>query len=183
MKKTIRGAIALILTVSMAIPLAACSSKNNKKTKKKVVSENDPYFEATEKELKVNYDNSKEIETAQLYSYQIIGDTIAAVYYISYKMPADVEKKLEKMNLENEKEYEEWLKIYEQYSENGTILYNFDLEEIGRIKSSSTESINRFFEGPNGEIMALVTQYTKKKTDDNLKMCEYSGWKNDGGLV
>lgn len=174
MKKTIRSAIALVLTVSMAIPLAACSSKNNKKTKKKVVSENDPYYEAAEKELKVNYDASKEIETAQLYNYQIIGDSIAAVYYISYKMPADVQKKMDKMNLENEKDYEEWMKIYEQYSENGTVFFNFDLEEVGRIKTSTTESINRFFEGPNGEILALVTQYTKKKTEDNLMLVEFS---------
>ena len=67
MKKTIRSAIALVLTASMALTTAACSSKNNKKTKKKVISENDPYFEATEKELKVNYDASKEIESASLH--------------------------------------------------------------------------------------------------------------------
>ncbi|MBR2750737.1 MAG: extracellular solute-binding protein [Clostridiales bacterium] len=174
MKKTIRSALALILTASFALSSAACNSKNNKKTKKKVVSEDDAYFEAVEKEVKLNYDDSKEISESNLYNYQILGDTIAVSYYLSYKMPKDVEKKMEKLDFEKEAEYNEWMKLYNQYYENGTVFFNMNLEETGRIRANEQESLSRMFEGPNGEILALVTSYTKVKTQDNLSLCEFS---------
>ena len=92
MKRYIRPLIAGILAVSMVLPLCACKKKSGKKSRK--VSENDPYFNVEEHEIKLDLDADKKVEYQSLNNPKIIGNSIVASYDINYEVPKELLQEL-----------------------------------------------------------------------------------------
>ena len=88
MKKAIKAVLSFTLSASMLLPLTACSKNGKKKIK---VKEDDPYFDATTVKLELKLDEDKEVEYSDCYNYTYLGDSIMATYYVSYKMPDDLD--------------------------------------------------------------------------------------------
>jgi len=178
MKKTIKSVLSFALILTMALPVAACGKKggsggSGKKEKKKVISESDPYFEVTEREVKLDFDKTKEVESSTLNNCCIVGDTIVANYFVYYKMPADVEKKLEKIDTCDPKAWDEYMKVYNEYYDSGMLLMNKDLEVTGKIKFENS-SMTNFFPGPNGEITGIFTEYSQQKCTEENTVVSFS---------
>ena len=118
MKKSARRMCAFVLAAAMMIPLAGCKKgkskgKGSSGPRKDYVEEDDPYFSSNEVELKIDppENSDKEIESQELYSPRIVGGKVMSEYYLSYKMPKDIQEKVDSFDWESG-DYAEIEKIY-----------------------------------------------------------------------
>ena len=108
MKKSARRMCAFVLAAAMMIPLAGCKkgkgkNKGSSGPRKDYVEEDDPYFSSNEVELKIDppENSDKEIESQELYSPRIVGGKVMSEYYLSYKMPKDIQEKVDSFDWES----------------------------------------------------------------------------------
>ena len=165
MKKCVRNVLALVLSVAMILPLAACNKGKKKGGKQKVVAEDDPYFTATEIPIDLDVDKSKKVNYQEIYNTQLAGNRLIGTYTIDYEMPEEVSNKIEDlyMNMKEGEEmeiYEQIEAIYSEYSSTGLIM--FDMEG-NIIKKSTGDMTTNYTSGitplSDGTFVALAYSY------------------------
>lgn len=150
MKKSAQRMCAFLLAAAMMIPLTGCKKGNGKGKKgssgprQEYVKEDDPYYSNKETELKVEIPakSDKEIEYQELYNAQIIGDQLMCEFYVSYKMPKEVEEKLNSFDYESG-DYTEIEKIYSEYYGNGMVIFDMDGNVTKVIESDGSEGFTK----------------------------------------
>ncbi len=162
MKRYIRPLIAGILAVSMVLPLCACKKKSGKKSQK--VSENDPYFNVEEHEIKLDLDADKKVEYQSLNNPKIIGNSIVASYDINYEVPKELLQELEEMysdmnNMPSPEEMEAYTEKMQAYYVSGLALFNLQGELVSKIDTEMTESVMQLRDDGNGNILVLMERY------------------------
>ncbi len=184
MKKALKCVLAFTLASSMLLSLAACKTgKDSRKSggeggttfikKGSVIKEDDPFFTDSKVELKLNLDNTKDLEDSQIFNPCIVGDKIIAKYYCYYKMPEELEEQLYTMG-KSEDKYEEIMKIYEQYYKNGLAIFSLDGEMLTQISTNANEQLSSCFEGPNGETKAVLMTSEKMTCTEKYAICTVS---------
>ncbi len=188
MKKSIRTLFALMLSAQMALSFAACGSKkkgNSGKTSQgttagsteagksgaapvktgsvRTVSENDPYYNVTVSDLKASVPKDKEIQFSDISSHYIVGDRILAQVFVSCKKSDEVQKKLDSLNLMDEKQLDEYYRIESEYSESSLQLFDLNGESIAKIELDPNSNFTGAFAGQNGEILVAVSKFEPKQ--------------------
>ncbi|MBO4651518.1 MAG: carbohydrate ABC transporter substrate-binding protein [Clostridiales bacterium] len=169
MKKTARRMCAFILAAAMMIPLTACKkgkgkNKGSSGPRQDYVKEDDPYYSSKETELKVEIPtrSDKELEYQELYNARIIGDQLMCEYYVSYKMPKDIEDKIYSFDYENG-DYTEIEKLYAEYYGNGMVIFDLEGNIIKLIESNGSDGFTKVVPKNGGGFYA--TRY--QLIDDN----------------
>lgn len=162
MKRYIRPLIAGIMAVSMVLPLCACKKKSGKKTQK--VSENDPYFNVEEHEIKLDLDTDKKVEYQSLNNPKIIGNSIVASYNINYEVPKELMAEMESLysNINSMPSQEEVDAISEKmraYYVTGLAFFNLQGELVSKIDTEQSDSIMQLKDDGNGNILVFLQRY------------------------
>ncbi len=187
MKKVIKSLLAAAVVTGMVIPFTACSSKDKgsnagssgsnsgntntsiagaikpKAGKARIVSDTDPYFNVTEAELKVKVPEGKEILYTEFTNTYAVGDRILANVHMRLKMPVEVEKEMNSLNLDLEKDAEKYQQIFDEYNRNSFQLFDLDGNNISAIETETGAEFTGAFALENGEIL-VVTSKTNYQT-------------------
>ena len=188
MKKSIRTLFALMLSAQMVLSFTACGSKKKgtsgassrgtstsstesensgaapvKSGSVRTVSENDPYYNVTVSDLKASVPKDKEIQFSDISSHYIVGDRILAQVFVSCKKSDEVQKKLDSMNLMDEKQLDEYYRIESEYSESSLQLFDLNGESIAKIELDPNSNFTGAFAGQNGEILVAVSKFEPKQ--------------------
>lgn len=85
--------LAVVLAVACVLPFSACgkkkSGKSNEKDTPTVVKEDDPFFNAEIKELKLPIDPGRKLDTQYVSSCRLIGDVVLVEYNVNYDEDED----------------------------------------------------------------------------------------------
>ena len=85
--------LAVVLAVACVLPFSACgkkkSGKSNEKDTPTVVKEDDPFFNAEIKELKLPIDPGRKLDTQYVSSCRLIGDVVLVEYNVNYDEEED----------------------------------------------------------------------------------------------
>ena len=172
MKKSARRMCAFVLAAAMMIPLAGCKKgkskgKGSSGPRKDYVEEDDPYFSSNEVELKIDppENSDKEIESQELYSPRIVGGKVMSEYYLSYKMPKDIQEKVDSFDWESG-DYAEIEKIYAEYYKNGLVIFDLDGNVIKNVETEGSEGFSKIIPKKDGGFYA-----TRYKLLDNNDEC------------
>lgn len=167
MKKIARNVLAFALALTMAVPLAACkkSGKDTKssggsgsKKKQTVIAEDDPFFDAVEIPIDIEIDKDKKLQYKEISEPIITGDRVLATYCVSYEIPKDVMDKIENVDCNNKEAFAEAQKIFNEYSEMGTVVFDTDGNLISRTPSSDmTSSEGNIIPMPDGTYIMVVS--------------------------
>ena len=87
-----RRALASLMVVSMILSMAGCkkkSGKSNGQDTPTVVKEDDPFFNAEIKELKLPIDPGRKLDTQYVSSCRFIGDVVLVEYNVNYDEEGD----------------------------------------------------------------------------------------------
>ena len=168
MKRYARNVCAFILAASMMIPLAGCKKGKGKKKssssgpRQEYVKEDDPYFSCKEVPLVVDIptDSDKEVEYSDVYNMRIVGDMVVCDYYISYKMPKEVEEKLYSVDFEEDYDYEEIEKLAMEYYTGGMVIFDYDGNIVKLINGDGLEGFNQIAEKKDGGFYAVRIRMT-----------------------
>lgn len=160
--------LALILVCALALPLSACHKNKIKIKEQKYVSENDPYFTATEVPLDVEVDASKKISYKDISMPYVAGDRLVAAYNIQYEIPEDIYDQVNEMYAdmqdgEEEETDREVQELYAQYSDTGIAVFDIQGHLIKKHPDAMADSISGLTGLPDDGFMALVTKYTMEE--------------------
>ena len=157
----------------MMIPLAGCKKgkskgKGSSGPRKDYVEEDDPYFSSNEVELKIDppENSDKEIESQELYSPRIVGGKVMSEYYLSYKMPKDIQEKVDSFDWESG-DYAEIEKIYAEYYKNGLVIFDLDGNVIKNVETEGSEGFSKIIPKKDGGFYA--TRYKLLDNDDECR--------------
>lgn len=190
MKKTIRNLLAMALAAQMTVSLAACGSKkkddsagsassgagstasesgDTKGASKaaasgagRIVKESDPYFTVNASKLQAKTNKDKEIQYSDQNQHFIAGDLIVSNVVVTYKMPKDVEKQLDSLNLYDDKQMEQYEKIANEYHENTLQIFNLNGECLSTIPMEDTIEFVGAFPGAKDEILIVCSKLNMK---------------------
>ena len=165
MKKSLQRTIGFLLALGMVVPLSACGKKKSEKksdgtgsaeeisagearpvTKSgHVVSESDTYYNVLRAEIKPHIPEGKELFYSAISEHVVVGDRVLVGLLLNYVMPEDVEKKLNDLDLRDDKAWDEYESIMNQYSEN--IMQMFDLQGnyIGNVETPENSEAPVFY--------------------------------------
>ncbi|MBO4474128.1 MAG: extracellular solute-binding protein [Clostridiales bacterium] len=163
MKKYVRNVLAVVLTCSMILPLAACKGKK-KGGKQKKVQEDDPYFMAEETPLELEIDKSKKLSYKEIYNVQMVGDKLIGTYNIQYEMPDDLEEQITEMYMnakedEQDQIYEKIMELYAPYSEMGVIMFDLEGNIVKKAQGDLDSQLNAITALPDGGYVSLASNY------------------------
>jgi len=179
MKRVLRSAIVFILSATMVGSLVSCKSGQSGSDKdqgggdkgtrtsqsqeakfggttSRVVSESDPYFNVNASELKVNIPSGKEIEYSMCDSAMVAGNRIFASVAVQFKMPPEVEKEMNTLNLDNEKQAQRYMEIQSQYYSSSIQIFDLDGKYISEMKLENEAQFRNAYAGNNGEIIVVT---------------------------
>ncbi|MBR5937006.1 MAG: extracellular solute-binding protein [Clostridiales bacterium] len=187
MKKSLKSTLAFALSLGMVFSSTACKKKsgdsgtdsnsngisseadNNKDTGKskdkkksgtgRIIKEEDPYFNVASNQLKVDIPEGKKLYYYQITSHKIAGDRILANMFIQYEIPEEVEKNLNSLNLYDEKQSEEYVRIMEEYSCNKMQLFDLEGNPLSSIEMDPKAEFNNAFPLPNGETLVFTSKF------------------------
>ena len=128
-----------------------------------VVKESDPYFMVNTANLKVNIPDGKEIQYSDMSSRYIVGDKILAQVYVTYKIPAEVEKELFKLDLEKESDWDKYVKIQAEYEERALQIFDFDGNVVGKVDLGEKTDLYGAYPLKDGEILIACGEFQLKK--------------------
>ena len=190
MKKSLQRTIGLILALGMVIPLSACGKKKSDKksdgtgsseeisagearpvTKSgHVVSESDTYYNVLRAEIKPHIPEGKELYYSAISEHVVVGDRVLVGLLLNYVMPEDVEKKLNDLDLRDDKAWDEYESIMNQYSEN--IMQMFDLQGnyIGNVETPENSEFIGAYQGKDGEILVVASVFEMKQCASTPKV-------------
>ena len=178
MKKYAKSAIAILLTASMMLPLAAC--KKGKKTgTKKIVSEDDPYFTVTQTDLQMPLDKDKKVTYSELYNTSIVGDRLIGSYNVQYEFPEDLEDQINKLyeNMQEGQEDEimnQIMEIYSEYSDTGVAIFDLDGNLIKKTKGDGYDQLSGITPLKEGGYLMLMTTYEMEACKETYKLAFYN---------
>lgn len=188
MKKTTRNILAMALAAQMTVSLAACGSKKKddgsasaagsgsgstgaatagdstggaKSTASgsgKIVKESDPYFLVNAAKLQAKINQEKEVRYSDQNAHYIAGDLVISEVIVDYKIPDDIQKELDSMNLNDDKQLEKYNKTFDDYFERSLQIFNMNGEFLSSLPlDDSTEFIGAY-PGANDEILIVCSK-------------------------
>lgn len=135
------------------------SSDAKKSVSGRVIKESDPYFNVSAEQLKVDVPEGKKLYYYQITSHKIVGDRILANMFIQYEIPKDIQKKLDSLNLYDEKQSEEYTRITEEYCCNKMQLFDLQGNPLTTVNLETNAELSGAFPLPNGEILVFSSKY------------------------
>ena len=185
MKKTTRTLLALILSAGIILSASACGKKKSTENSNdaggtgsgatnasstisqsksgSIVKESDAYYNVYASELKVDLNKDKEIEYSDIASKCVVGDRIVGEVFISYKVPDDVQKELDRLDLTKDSDMDQYIKIYNEYQKREIILFDLDGNAINSIPLDDDCDFRNAYAGQNGEIMIATSHFDLKE--------------------
>ena len=195
MKRKTRSLLALALSTQMIFSLSACGSKKQDSSgpgqnagissgaesdsgsdsgsgstskssgNSRIVSENDLYYNVASSPLQASVAQDKKIHLSDIGNRYIVGDRILADVYVSYEMPDDVTEKMMKLNLDDEKQLEEYTRIDAEYNQSSLQLFDLNGAYISEIKLEQDCMFQGAYPGKDGEILLLSNKF-------NMNICK-----------
>ena len=182
MKRTTRSFLALALSAQMVFSLSACGSKkqdssggnsnvsaganadsgsgsgsvNTGSGSARIVSESDTYYNVTASPLQAKIAQDKKLIFSDIGMRYIVGDRILGWVSVSYEMPQDVIDRELKLDLNDEKQLEEYTKIEEEYTHNALQMFDLNGEFIAEIETNADDVFMGAFPGKDGEILMVI---------------------------
>ena len=132
-------------------------------TSGQVVKESDPYFMVNTANLKVNIPDGKEVQYSDMSSRYIVGDKILAQVFATYKMPPEVEKELNNLNLEKDADWDKYTKIQSEYEERSLQIFDFDGNMVGKVDTDADADFYGAYPLKDGEILIVCGAFEAKK--------------------
>lgn len=188
MKRTTRTLIAMALAAQMTVSLTACGSKKKddgsasaaggsagsgsgaqagdstdgaKSTASgsgRIVKESDPYYLVNAAKLQANINKEKQVRYSDQNTHYIAGDLVISEVIVDYKMPDDVQKELDSLNLNDDKQLEKYTKTIDDYFERSLQIFNMNGEFLSSLPlDDSTEFIGAY-PGSNDEILIVCSK-------------------------
>jgi ABC-type glycerol-3-phosphate transport system substrate-binding protein len=113
MKRSWQQSVAIFLILSIMIGTVGC--KKAKKPGTHIISEKDPFFDVEEVECQIPVDESKELQSLWIENESIcfVGNTISMTCEFNYKMPEELNEKVQK--LISEDKWDEYYAIDKEY--------------------------------------------------------------------
>ncbi len=133
-------------------------AKNTKKGSGRIISESDPFFDAKISELKVKVPTGKDILYTEFTSAYAVGDRILANVHIEYKKPLEVEKEMNNLNLDDEKQQKRYMDIWNEYSVNSMQLFDLEGNNISSVELDKGCEFSNAYSLDNGEILVVTTK-------------------------
>lgn len=188
MKKTTRTLIAMALAAQMTVSLTACGSKKKDDSSGsaagsgsgststgaasgdtagaktvssgsgRIVQESDPYFNVNANKLQANINKEREVRYSDQNAHCIAGDLVISEVFVDYKMPDDVQKELDSLDLNDDKQLEKYNKAFDEYFERSLQIFNMNGEFLSSLPlDDSTEFIGAY-PGTNDEILIVCSK-------------------------
>jgi ABC-type glycerol-3-phosphate transport system substrate-binding protein len=164
------------MALAIFLPVTAC--KNNKK-KRRVVSEDDPYYDAKISDIKIETDPSKKLKESVIREAQIIGNSVVAAYSITYEIPMELKNKFMSESVSSDIVEDFIRDKFSEYSQSGIGIFDFDGNLIFDITADYAASQTVFAEGKDGDLLAVFTSYDTSyelyaEATITCRMCKYT---------
>ena len=167
--------MAITLILSLIVGVAGC--KKSPKPGSQIISETDPFFDVEEVECRIPVDESKELQSLWIENESIcfIGNTISMTCEFNYKMPEELNEKVQE--LISEDKWDEYYAIDKEYrfaksaffDLQGNLLRMADVD-FGADEDEYNNQTKASFVNEKGETMAIMNTpqgcFLEKVRDD-----------------
>ena len=176
MTSSARRVLALVMALAIFLPVTAC--KKNKK-KRRVVKEDDPYFDAKISDIKIETDPSKKLKESNIRDAQIIGNSVVASYKITYEIPMELKSKFMSESVSSDIVEDFIRDKFGEYSQSGIGIFDFDGNLIFDIPEEYAATQTVIAEGKDGDLLVTTTSYDTSyvlyaEATVSHRMCKYT---------
>ena len=176
-----KGRITSALLVFMMLFSMTSCKKKEKFSVTKYVQETDPFFSVQKAELSYPLDTERELESLQLEAPTLLGDLVAVVYHIRYKMTQEDLEKLSTLS-----DDEQWA-FSQSFMRTGKALFDTEGKFIRELNQEDEEmSILGFqttVDGADGKGYAVYNRSTDTGTHSYLCTLSDRGEPDEGILL
>ena len=167
----------MAITLILSLIMGAAGCKKSPKPGAHIISETDPFFDVEEVECRIPVDESKELQSLWIENESIcfIGNTISMTCEFNYKMPEELNEKVQ--DLISEEKWDEYYAIGKEYrfaksaffDLQGNLLRMTDVD-FGADEDGYNNQTKASFVNEKGETMAIMNTpqgcFLEKVRDD-----------------
>ena len=155
MRAKSKRVLSLFLILCLLITSASCHKKS-KKQSAETVQEQDPYFQASVKEIRIEPKFEKKVRAFTPNKAKIVGSSVVSSYEVIYEYSPEIERELNDLYDPTVKQLGDLMRKIQGFREHGLIIFDFDGNPMSEIKLPFNSEVIDLFQTRDGEIMCLV---------------------------
>ncbi|MBP5417005.1 MAG: extracellular solute-binding protein [Clostridiales bacterium] len=147
--------LALLLIICLSITSVSCH-KSTKKNTSETVKEQDPFFQTTVKEIRIEPEIDRKIQYFEQRHATIAGNSVIASYEVLYEYSPEMNKMLNDFYDTTVQQIGEVMRKVQEFYERGLVIFDFDGNPLSKIELPYNSEVVNLFPDRDGDIICLV---------------------------